>query len=91
MESELRAKIHASMKEHLESKGWPDISDDEIAQELPELWAKLGSEGLLDSFLKRGFKFEHFVYIALQKKKEIEIMEWARAEAEAFADMFRRK
>lgn len=90
METELRKKIHASMKEHLESKGWPDISDDAVMQEVPALWMKLLSEGLLETFIKRGFTLEHFIQIALQKKQDIAIMEWLENELGIAADFVKR-
>jgi hypothetical protein len=75
MTPELKAKIKASMNEHLVSKGYPDISNDQIIQELPAMWKKLESEGLLEEPIKQGMTYQHFVNIALHKKHEFEIME----------------
>ena len=68
-------KIKASMKAHLESKGYPDITNDQIVQELPSLWKKLAADGLLDDLVKQGMTYQHFVNIALQTKQQVETME----------------
>lgn len=75
MTPELKEKIKKSMLDHLTSKGYPDISNAQIINELPELWKKLAADGLLEEPLKQGLTYQHFVNIALQKRQECEIME----------------
>lgn len=75
MTQELKEKIKKSMNDHLVSKGYPDITNDQIVQELPALWQKLAAEGLLEEPLKQGMTYQHFVNIALQTKHHHETME----------------
>lgn len=73
--AELKQKIKESMINHLKTKGYPDMTYDAIAAEIPRLWDKLSDEGLLKDLIARGFKFEHFRQIALQKKADCETMD----------------
>lgn len=76
MNQELKQKIKSSMQEHLRAKGWPDSLDyNGIIVELPAMWDKLEKEGLLTDLVARGFRFEHFRDIALNKKMEQETMD----------------
>ena len=76
MTPELKEKIRTSMMEHLKAKGWPDNLDNNgIVRELSALWDKLAKEGLLTDLVTRGFTFQHFHAIALDKKFQVETME----------------
>ncbi len=79
MDQDLKDKIHDSMGEHLTSKGWPDMTDDQIVQELPALWSKFSEEGHLDTLIKRGFTYEMFVKIALHEKGKCEPIDIVRS------------
>ena len=73
--TEAMQKIKDSMLEYLKNRGYPDMTRDAIVVELPRLWDKLNDEGLLTEMINRGFKFEQFQQIALQKKYEYDTME----------------
>lgn len=78
MDAQLKEKIRASMKEFLVARGWPDsMTHMQIIQALPDMWNKLGSEGLLHTLVVRGFNYQQFVELALQ----------AHGRAQAMADM----
>lgn len=68
MDNELKEKIRASMKERLTSKGWPNLTSDQIVNELPNLWKKLEAEGHLKTLIEKGFSYQQFVQIALNQK-----------------------
>ena len=75
MTAKNKEEIRQSMLEHLKTKGYPDMSGDQIAQELPAMWQKLSREGLLVEPIKEGMTYQHFVNIALQVKHQFETME----------------
>ena len=75
MTPELKEKIRKSMHDHLVSKGYPDMNNDQILAELPALWNKLSAEGLLEEPIKQGMTYQHFVNIAIHKRNQIEVME----------------
>lgn len=76
MNRQLMESIKKSMLDHLRSKGWPDLmTNDQIIQEIPSLWQKLSSEGLLVEPIKQGLTYQHFLNIALHKKNQHETME----------------
>ncbi len=75
MTPELKEKIKKSMNDHLVSKGYPDITNDQILAELPVLWKKLSDEGLLEEPIKQGMTYQHFVNIAIHKRNQMEAME----------------
>ena len=63
------------MHDHLVSKGYPDMTNDQILAELPVMWTKLGNEGLLVEPIKQGMTYQHFVNIAIHKRNQVEVME----------------
>ncbi len=75
MSPELKEKIRQSMLDHLKTKGYPDMTNQQIIHELPNLWRKLDADGLLEQPVKAGLTYQHFVNIALSKANEQEIME----------------
>lgn len=75
MTPELKEQIRKSMNDHLVSKGYPDITNDQILQELPAMWNKLSAEGLLAEPIKQGMTYQHFVNIAIHKRNQVEAME----------------
>lgn len=72
---ELMLKIKESMIEHLKTHGYPDMSRDAILSQVPAMWDKLNSEGLLEEPIKQGFTFDHFYAIANQRKMDFDTME----------------
>lgn len=70
-----KEEIRQSMLEHLKTKGYPNMSRDQIVEELAPMWDKLEAEGLLVEPIKEGMTFQHFVNIALQKKYEFDTLE----------------
>lgn len=70
-----KEEIRQSMLEHLKTKGYPDITRDQIMAEITNLWQKLAAEGLLVEAIKEGLTYQHFVNIALQKKHQYDTME----------------
>ena len=76
MNNELKNKIKASMLAHLQSKGYPDnLNNNQVMQELPTLWTKLVSEGLLTELIEKGFTYRDFESIANQEKQKADTME----------------
>ena len=75
MNAELKQKIKDSMMQLLTAQGYPNISNDQILQLLPNLWQKLAAEGLLVEPIKEGLTYQHFINIALHKKQQIDTME----------------
>lgn len=54
--SEQVLKIRSVMITHLKSKGFPDLSHEEIIGELPAMWRKLEEEQLIqDGMTYQGF------------------------------------
>lgn len=75
MDEGIKEKIHASMKNWAILNGWPDnLSNDQIIHRLPEIWRKLESEGLLEELIKKGLTYKTFANIAIQKKREADMM-----------------
>lgn len=70
-----KEEIRQSMLEHLKTKGYPDMTNDQILGELTNLWQKLAAEGLLVEPIREGLTYQLFVNIALQKKHEFDTME----------------
>ena len=58
--TELQQKLKAIMLEHLKTKGYPNITMDQIMAELKPMWIKLEESGLLPS----GVSFNNFVQSA---------------------------
>lgn len=75
MNSETKEKIKKSMLEHLNSVGYPNISNVDIINQLPHLWNKLSRENLLDELVAKGFTYEMFTNIAIAKYNEFQVME----------------
>jgi hypothetical protein len=73
--AKLKEEIRQSMLEHLKTKGYPDMSSDQIMGEITSLWQKLSTEGLLVEPIKQGFTYQHFVNIALQSKHNQDTMD----------------
>jgi hypothetical protein len=73
--AKLKEEIRQSMLEHLKTKGYPDMSSDQIMGEITGLWQKLSTEGLLVEPIKQGFTYQHFVNIALQSKHNQDTMD----------------
>lgn len=71
----LRTKIQKSMREHLESVGWTEGNDQKIFDELPNMWRKLETDGLMPEIKAKGMTFQHFVASAQNKYREVKIME----------------
>lgn len=71
--NDLKEKIRASMLGLLCTRGYPNMTDEQIIQSLPDLWKKLESEGLLQTIVSRGFNYKHFVEIALQTQARIQM------------------
>lgn len=62
----LKVKVKASMIEYLKTKGYPNMSIDEVLQELKPMWLKLEEEGLIQSGMSfRAFQ-EHAMERAIQ-------------------------
>lgn len=75
MDNELKQKITASVKEYLTAHGWPEkVNDDQIIQNLPNIWKKLESEGLLKDPIEKGLNYRIFVDIALQTRAKCDAM-----------------
>ena len=87
---DLRIKIQKSMREHLESVSWQDGQDQKVFDELPNMWKKLETDGLMPEIKAMGMTFQHFMASAQQKYREIQIMKRVKADVEAFEKMFRR-
>ena len=75
MTLEQKEKIKQSMLAHLKSKGYPNINNNQIVQELPALWNKLSKEGLIDEFVKKGFSYQLFVQAALGQRQKAEFFQ----------------
>ena len=75
MTAKNKEEIRQSMLEHLKTKGYPNMTRDQIVGEIQALWQKLAGEGLLVEPIKEGLTYQHFVNIALQKKHEFDTME----------------
>lgn len=70
MDQALKTKIHNSMKHWLVLNGWPDkLTNDQIIANLPNIWKKLESEGLLKDLIAKGFSYGQFVRIAINSKQ----------------------
>jgi len=75
MDDQLKQKILASMKEYLTAHGWPEkVNDDQIIQNLPNIWKKLEAEGLLTDLVTKGLNYRIFVEIALQTRAKCDAM-----------------
>ena len=70
-----KEQIRQSMLEHLKTKGYPDMTRDQIMGEVTNLWQKLAAEGLLVEAIQAGLTYQHFINIALQKKHQYDTME----------------
>lgn len=75
MTAKNKEEIRQSMLEHLKTKGYPDMTRDQIVAELPSLWQKLAAEGLLEEPIREGLTYQHFVNIALQSKHNQDTMD----------------
>lgn len=75
MTAKNKEEIRQSMLEHLKTKGYPDMTSDQIVGKLTNLWQKLAAEGLLVEPIKEGLTYQHFVNIALQSKHQQDTME----------------
>ena len=76
MNNELKSKIKASMLAHLQSKGYPDnLNNNQVMQEIPNLWTKLAKEGLLTELIEKGLTYQHFEGIANQEKQKSDTMD----------------
>ncbi len=88
--NELKAKMNKSMTEHLESVGWKLGDDQKLFDELPNMWRKLDTSGLMSEIKAQGMTFEHFMSFAHNASKQARIREQVEAELADFTKMFRR-
>ena len=86
---ELIEKVRKSIEEYLKQVGWTQGNDQIILKELPNLWRKLETDGLMEEIKKKGMTYQHFVNVAHQKKQESDLMEAIRADIERFESLFR--
>lgn len=75
MTPESKEKITQSMLAYLSTRGYPNLDINQILAELPNLWNKLSSEGLLDEHVKKGLTYQAFCDIARQKAVEALMMQ----------------
>jgi hypothetical protein len=75
MTAKNKEQIRQSMLEHLLTKGYPNMTGDQIMGEITNLWQKLASEGLLEEPIREGLTYQHFVNIALQSKHNQDTMD----------------
>ncbi len=88
--NELKTKVKKSLTEHLESVNWKLGDDQKVFDELPNMWRKLETDGLMSEIKALGMTFEHFALSAQNKYKEIKIREQVEADLAAFSEMFKR-
>ena len=68
-----RKRIADVMLGHLKTKGWPNMTDQQILNELKPMWVRLEESGLT-----LGIDFRTFVTIAHIKLREIVIFDQMR-------------
>ena len=69
MDLQLKEQIKKVMVDYLTTKGFPNISDDQIFMELKPMWLKLEESGLLQP----GMNFQAFLQIAQVKRQEAQM------------------
>lgn len=70
-----KRQIRNVLIEHLSAKGWPNLTDQQIVDELKPMWIKLEESQLVQP----GWTFNQFNRVAREKLQEIQIMDQLRA------------
>lgn len=74
-EEELKTKCKGIMETHLKSKGYPNLSDQQIMNELPEMWKLFENEGLMEELKNKGYSYQRFVQTAQSKAMQVRMEE----------------
>lgn len=74
--SELKEKCREIMMTHLESKRYPDMTRQEIINELKPMWHALDVAGLTEELKTRGHSFKSFVQTAIDRAQEAALHEF---------------
>jgi len=70
MNKELRQKITKCLKDYLIGQGWPNLSNDQIIQLLPQMWKKMEAQGLTKELESQGFGYAKFAQSAISAKQQ---------------------
>jgi hypothetical protein len=84
---ELINKCRSVMVEHLESKGYPNMSRHAVLKELLPMWKKLDEHGLVEQVKALGCSFQQFQDLANRVAQEQSIME----QFEQVGNIFKKK
>jgi hypothetical protein len=67
-----RTKLSDIVWGHLESKNFKQMTDQQIFNELPEIWNKIDIAGILTPEIRGSFTYNDFVNIAVAQFQRIE-------------------